>query len=62
MAQSAMLVSREQNFMCDLFQYSQDAPKSFLERGPVYSQIPNPDELYARREKLRDIKMSKKIL
>ncbi|KAI7855257.1 exocyst complex component Sec3-domain-containing protein, partial [Circinella umbellata] len=62
MAQTTMLVTREQNFMCDLFQYSQGAPKSFLERGPVFAQIPNTNELCGRREKPRDIKMSKKIL
>ncbi|KAI8143952.1 exocyst complex component Sec3-domain-containing protein [Fennellomyces sp. T-0311] len=62
MAQGTMLVTREQNFMCDLFQYSQGAPKSFLERGPVYAQVPNTNELCGRREKPRDVKMSKKIL
>ncbi|KAI7886029.1 hypothetical protein K492DRAFT_156532 [Lichtheimia hyalospora FSU 10163] len=61
-AQTTMLVCREQNFMCDLFQYYQGAPKSFLERGPVYAQVPNTNELCGRREKPRDIKMSKKIL
>lgn len=48
--------------MCDLFQYYQGAPKSFLERGPVYAQVPNTNELCGRREMPRDIKMSKKIL
>ncbi|KAI9496495.1 exocyst complex component Sec3-domain-containing protein [Zychaea mexicana] len=62
MAQGTMLVTREQNFMCDLFQYSQGAPKSFLERGHVYAQVPNTNELCGRREKPRDIKMSKKII
>ncbi|KAI9311228.1 exocyst complex component Sec3-domain-containing protein [Dichotomocladium elegans] len=62
MAQTTMLVCREQNFMCDLFQYSQGAPKSFLERGPVYAQIPNVNDLLSRREMPRDIKISKKIL
>ncbi|KAL1934170.1 hypothetical protein VTP01DRAFT_6352, partial [Rhizomucor pusillus] len=62
MAQSMMLVSREQNFMCDLFQYSPNAPKSFLDRGPVYPKVPDRNALTSRREKIRDVKMSKKIL
>lgn len=62
MAQSTMLICREQNFMCDLFQFSPGAPKSFLERGAVYPQVPSRSELCSRRERARDVKMSKKIL
>ncbi|KAG0167424.1 hypothetical protein DFQ30_006068 [Apophysomyces sp. BC1015] len=62
MVQCTMLVCREQNFMSELFQQSPGAPKSFLERGPVYSQIPSQSDLCSRREKTRDVKVSKKIL
>ncbi|KAF7721909.1 hypothetical protein EC973_003948 [Apophysomyces ossiformis] len=62
MAQSTMLVCREQNFMSDLFQLSPGAPKSFLERAPVYAQIPSKSDLCGRREKTRDVKVSKKIM
>ncbi|KAI9007517.1 exocyst complex component Sec3-domain-containing protein [Phycomyces nitens] len=61
-SQGAMLVGREQNFMSDLFQIAPSAPKSFLERGPVYTQVPSVEDLCERREKIRDVKISKKIL
>ncbi|KAI8364634.1 exocyst complex component Sec3-domain-containing protein [Radiomyces spectabilis] len=62
MSQSIMLVTREQNFMSDLFQLSLGAPSSFLERGPVIPKIWNKSDLYLRRDKNRDVKVSKKIL
>ncbi|KAI9254224.1 exocyst complex component Sec3-domain-containing protein [Sporodiniella umbellata] len=58
--QSVMLLCREQNYMCDLFEST--STRSFLERGMVYSQVPNKFELYNRRDKIRDVKISKKIL
>ncbi|KAL0074941.1 exocyst complex component Sec3-domain-containing protein [Phycomyces blakesleeanus] len=61
-SQGAMLVGREQNFMSDLFQIAPNAPKSFLERGPVFTQVPSVADLCERREKIRDVKISKKIL
>ncbi|CAO3701218.1 unnamed protein product [Rhizopus stolonifer] len=60
MKQSIMLLCREQNYMSDLFELTNT--RSFLERGMVYSQVPNKSELYSRRDKMRDVKMSKKIL
>ncbi|KAI7862974.1 exocyst complex component Sec3-domain-containing protein, partial [Spinellus fusiger] len=62
MGQAASMMCREQNFMSDLFQLPPTAPKSFLERGPVYPQIPSVADLCNRREKIRDVKISKKIL
>ncbi|KAI9481520.1 MAG: exocyst complex component Sec3-domain-containing protein [Benjaminiella poitrasii] len=61
-SQAIMLVCREQNYMSDLFELTLNAPKSFLERGVVYSQVPNKSDLYSRRDKIRDVKVSKKIL
>ncbi|CAO3581957.1 unnamed protein product [Absidia cylindrospora] len=61
MNQCAMHVCREQNFVCDLFEQSPFAPKSFLERGPVYASVPDKSRLYSRREKIRDVKISKKV-
>lgn len=61
MNQCAMQVCREQNFVCDLFEQSPFAPKSFLDRGPVYAAIPDKSHLYSRREKIRDVKISKKV-
>jgi hypothetical protein len=58
--QAIMSVCREQNYMSDLFE--QTGVKSFLERGMVYSQVPNKSDLYSRRDKIRDVKVSKKIL
>ncbi|EIE80531.1 hypothetical protein RO3G_05236 [Rhizopus delemar RA 99-880] len=60
MNQSIMLLCREQNYMSDLFELT--STRSFLERGMVYSQVPNKSELYSRRDKIRDVKISKKIL
>lgn len=60
--QAIMAVCREQNYMSDLFEQTQNGPKSFLERGMVYSQVPNKADLYSRRDKIRDVKVSKKIL
>ncbi|KAG2189411.1 hypothetical protein INT44_004553, partial [Umbelopsis vinacea] len=62
MGQIVSLVVREQNFMRDLFQLSHDAPKTFQERGPVYSVVPDKDTLYIRREKMKDVKVSKRVL
>ncbi|KAI7899871.1 exocyst complex component Sec3-domain-containing protein [Cokeromyces recurvatus] len=59
-SQAVMLVCREQNYMSDLFELR--LPKSFLERDMVYSQVPNKSDLYSRRDKIRDVKISKKIL
>ncbi|KAI7889050.1 exocyst complex component Sec3-domain-containing protein [Mucor mucedo] len=61
-SQAIMAVCREQNYMSDLFEQTLNGPKSFLERGMVYSQVPNKADLYVRRDKIRDVKMSKKIL
>ncbi|CAO3618885.1 unnamed protein product [Mucor fragilis] len=61
-SQAVMLVCREQNYMSDLFEQTLNGPKSFLERGMVYSQVPNKSDLYSRRDKIRDVKVSKKIL
>ncbi|KAI8091056.1 exocyst complex component Sec3-domain-containing protein [Gilbertella persicaria] len=61
-SQGIMLVCREQNYMSDLFGQTLTGPKSFLERGMVYSQVPNKSDLYSRRDKIRDVKVSKKIL
>ncbi|ORZ26054.1 exocyst complex component Sec3-domain-containing protein [Absidia repens] len=61
MNQCAMHVCREQNFVCDLFEQSPFAPKSFLDRGPVYASVPDKSRLYSRREKIRDVKISKKV-
>lgn len=61
-SQAIMLVCREQNYMSDLFEQTLTGPKSFLERGMVYSQVPNKSDLYSRRDKIRDVKVSKKIL
>ncbi|KAI9256368.1 exocyst complex component Sec3-domain-containing protein [Helicostylum pulchrum] len=60
--QAIMAVCREQNYMSDLFEQTLNGPKSFLERGMVYSQVPNKPDLYSRRDKIRDVKVSKKIL
>ncbi|GAA5808968.1 hypothetical protein MFLAVUS_002368 [Mucor flavus] len=60
--QAIMAVCREQNYMSDLFEQTLNGPKSFLERGMVYSQVPNKSDLYSRRDKIRDVKVSKKIL
>jgi hypothetical protein len=62
MSQTIMVVSREQNYMSDLFELTSSGPKSFLERGVVYSAVPNKSDLYSRRDKIRDVKISKKIL
>ncbi|ORZ08930.1 exocyst complex component Sec3-domain-containing protein [Absidia repens] len=59
--QCGMQVCREQNFVCDLFEQSPLAPKSFLDRGPVYASIPDKSRLYSCREKIRDVKISKKV-
>ncbi|KAI9302709.1 exocyst complex component Sec3-domain-containing protein [Cunninghamella echinulata] len=59
--QCAKQVCREQNFICDLFEQSPYAPKTFLDRGPVYSTVPDKSRLYSRREKIRDVKISKKV-
>lgn len=61
-SQAILAVCREQNYMSDLFEQTLNGPKSFLERGMVYSQVPDKADLYARRDKIRDVKMSKKIL
>ncbi|KAI8967455.1 exocyst complex component Sec3-domain-containing protein [Mycotypha africana] len=61
-SQAIMLVSREQNYMCDLFGLTVTGPKSFLERGMVYSQVPYKSDLYSRRDKIKDVKVAKKIL
>lgn len=61
-SQAIMAVCREQNYMIDLFELTLTGPKSFLERGVVYSQVPNKTDLYSRRDKIRDVKVSKKIL
>lgn len=60
MNQAIMLICREQNYMSDLFELA--TTRSFLERGMVYSQVPNKADLYSRRDKIRDVKISKKIL
>jgi len=62
MGQIVSLIVREQNFMRDVFQLSHDAPKTFQERGPVYSVVPEKDTLYIRRDKIKDVKISKRIL
>jgi hypothetical protein len=62
MGQIVSLIVREQNYMRDLFQLSHDAPKTFQERGPVYSVMPEKDSLYVRRDKMKDVKVSKRIL
>ncbi|KAI8097568.1 exocyst complex component Sec3-domain-containing protein [Halteromyces radiatus] len=61
MNQCALQVCREQNFVCDLFEQSPFAPKSFLDRGPVYASVPDKSRLYSHREKIRDVKISKKV-
>lgn len=60
-SQAVMLISREQNYMSDLFELTVGS-KSFLDRGMVYSQVPNKSDLYSRRDRIRDVKISKKIL
>ncbi|KAG2186053.1 hypothetical protein INT43_002491 [Umbelopsis isabellina] len=62
MGQVVSLVVREQNFLRDLFQLSHDAPKTFQERGPVLSVAPEKDTLYLRRDKIKDVKTSKRVL
>ncbi|KAM3589562.1 hypothetical protein VKS41_000421 [Umbelopsis sp. WA50703] len=62
MGQVVSLVVREQNFLRDLFQLSHDAPKTFQERGPVLSVAPEKDTLYLRRDKIKDVKISKRVL
>ncbi|OBZ85134.1 Exocyst complex component 1 [Choanephora cucurbitarum] len=61
-SQTIMLVCREQNYMSDLFGQTLSGPKSFLERGMVYSQVPNKSDLYSPRDKIKDVKISKKVL
>ncbi|KAI8382970.1 exocyst complex component Sec3-domain-containing protein [Blakeslea trispora] len=61
-SQTIMLVCREQNYMSDLFGQTLSGPKSFLDRGMVYSQVPNKSDLYSRRDKIKDVKISKKVL
>ncbi|KAI8990352.1 exocyst complex component Sec3-domain-containing protein [Pilobolus umbonatus] len=60
--QTVSHVCREQNYMSTFFELTQNGSKSFLERGNVYSKVPNSAELYNPREKIRDVKVSKKIL
>lgn len=62
MGQVVSLVVREQNFLRDLFQLSHDGPKTFQERGPVFSVAPEKDTLYLRRDKIKDVKISKRVL
>ncbi|KAI8066373.1 exocyst complex component Sec3-domain-containing protein [Gongronella butleri] len=59
--QCGLHVCREQNFMCDFFQQSALAPRSFLERGPVIDHVSDKSHLYTRREKIRDVKIAKKL-
>ncbi|ORX62016.1 hypothetical protein DM01DRAFT_1315340 [Hesseltinella vesiculosa] len=60
-AQCGTHVCREQNFLCEFFQQSPMAPRSFLERGPVIEHVSDKSHLFSRHDKIRDVKIAKKL-
>ncbi|RUS25748.1 exocyst complex component Sec3-domain-containing protein [Jimgerdemannia flammicorona] len=61
-AQVVPLMVREQNFLGDLFHLGPGAPRSFQDRGKVLARIEDKEELMAKREAIKDVKVQKRVL
>lgn len=52
---------REQNYIGDLFHLAPGAPRSFQNRGKVLGRVGDKEELIAKREAIKDVKVQKRV-